>query len=182
MKRLLTALFLTCLLMGTVYGQKTFKTSIHWNENKARILALKHLEEDVDVTLFQGVDPNFRENIQTQDLQNDTTKIAHRKITFFSGGEYSVAYDGENIVNYYRSNGDLEKVSVCSTPFGESFDYGSYPRKCVEYGYPKGKIMSVSLDVSPNESYVFLPNGQLKDHWIGNNDFDGKGHERWKRQ
>jgi len=182
MKQFLAAFILTSLIVGTVYAQDTLKSGILWDQDKARTLALKHLEKEVDVTLFQGIDPQFLENMQLQKNPDANTKMAHRQVTFFSGGDYAVAYDGESIVNYYQSNGMLLKVSVCSTPFGEDLDYSNYPRKCVEYNYPQGKILSVSLDVAPDESYVFLPNGELKNHWLGNKGFSAQGQELWGRQ
>lgn len=180
MRRVLTATLLAWLIISTAYAQETLKTGIEWDENKARTLALKHLETEIDVSLFREVDPKYWENQKAKEDAN--TKMALRQVTFFQAGEYAVAYQGENIVNYYRANGKLLKVSICSTPFGIDIDYANYPRKCVEYGYPEGKMISVSLDVAPQESFVFLPDGSLKNHWKGSAGYDDQSQLRWHRE
>lgn len=182
MKKLLVSVVLSGVMINAAFAQDTLKTGIQWDEERARTLALKHIEEEIDVSFFQGLDPQYWENIKPQREVDANTQISHRQVTRFTNNDYAVAYDGEDRVHYYRADGQLVKVSVCSTPFGENVDYSNYPRKCVEYGYPQGKIIAVSLDASPQESFVFLPNGILLNHWIGNKGLDSNDQERYKRQ
>ncbi len=184
MKQLFSAILLAFLLTGISLAQgdsMTLRTGIQWDTQTARTLALKHLEEEIDVSRFQGNDPFYAENLQNNTVDANT-RIANRQVTHYSDGDYSVTYDGEYVVNYYAGNGNLRKISVCSAPFGPQTDYAIYPRKCVEYGYPYGKVLAVSLDVSPQESFVFLPTGELKNHWVGSHGFDANNLEQLRRQ
>jgi hypothetical protein len=183
MKHALTLSLLMLLLpLSSLAEEVTLKGGIKWDEERARTYALKHLNPEIDTAHFQAVDPIYRQNSLLPHELPETLRQAFRQVTFFNSGDYSVVYDGENIVHYYTQQGDLLKVSICSTPFGPETDYSSYPRKCVEYGYPEGRIITVSMDVSPKESFVFSPSGELKNHWVGEQCFDDCGNEILKRQ
>lgn len=184
MKQLAAATLLIALLAvpATLLAQDTTATtlqgSIHWDETQARREALKNIERQIDLQFFKSKDENFLENVRLRE-QNPNLRFANRQVTFFTGGEYAVVYEGEPIVNYYTAQGDLFKVSVCSEPFGD--DTWNYPRRCIEYRYPDGSFLTVSLDVSPEESYVFAPDGTLLYHWKDEQGFDINGNSVWER-
>lgn len=170
-----------CLLLSFIFilsssAQTTLQTGIEWTEDSARVEAMKNIEKKLDLSIYKSVDPAFVENLQAREF-NDI-KIANRQVTFFEQGYYAVAYDGEKNVNYYKPDGSLQKVSICSEVFG---DNAIYPRKCVEYGYPEGRFLTVSLDVSPDESFVFQLDGVLLHHWKGNEGIDTRRKIRWER-
>lgn len=170
------SLLVTLLLMSPALAEDTLHGGATWTEDAAREEALKNLEPSLNVKAFEAKDPAWLENLTA--LDHDTLKVSRRNLTRFAGGYYAVVNDGENIVNYYKQDGSLFKVSVCSVAFG---GVPSYPRKCVEYAYPEGRFLTVSLDVAPDESFVFATNGDLKHHWKGETGFDATGAPRWER-
>lgn len=173
---LLTLAFGLCASPAAL-ADTPLKAGIVWDETKARQEALKNIERQIDVQFFKAKDAHFFENIKLRE-QNPNLTFVDRQITFFSGGEYAVVYQGEKNVHYYTQAGDLFKVSVCDLPFRDEWQY---PRRCIEYGYPSGKFLTISMDVSPEESYIFALDGNLLYHWKDEQGFDAHGNTVWER-
>jgi hypothetical protein len=177
MKGILTSLALMALLTVPAFAQETLQGTIIWDEESARREALKHIERQINPQFFKTKSQFFFDNMKTLE-QNPDLKFGNKQVTFFTGGEYSVVYEGEKIVHYYTKEGKLFKVSVCSHPYGDDW---IYPRRCIEYGYPSGKFMTVSMDVSPEESYVFALDGTLIQHWKDEQGFNPQDNTTWER-
>lgn len=173
---LMLALVWTGQAMAQLDEGETIKLRAEWTVDEARVTALKNIESSLDTADLRGMDPKLLENLKA--LETTHLKVANRRVTYFEGGLYAVAYDGEDRVHYYEPDGKLIKVSVCSEPFGENPDY---PRRCIDYSYPEGKFISVSLDVSPRESFIFSFNGTLLNHWKGGEAYDPEGNVKYER-
>jgi len=177
-KFLLTALTLGLISTPSVFAEEqALKGNVSWDEPKARHEALKNIERQIDTQYFKSKDEQYFEHVKSRE-QNPNLKFENAQVTYFSGGEYSVVHEGEKNVQYYTQEGRLFKVSVCDVPFSDNWNY---PRRCIEYGYPHGKFLSVSMDVSPEESYVFAPDGTLLYHWKDEQGFDAKDNTVWER-
>ncbi len=179
-KRVGLTLFLGAVFLSplsVLAAGDTLKGSIQWDEQKAREIALRHLERQIDVHFFKTKDERYFERLKAR-LGDPNLKMAHQQVTWFENDEYSVAYEGENMVHYYRQDATLFKVSVCNQPFGDEW---RYPRRCIEYSVPGGDFLTVSMDVSPEESYVFDLQGNLLQHWKDDQGFSAQGGSNWVR-
>jgi len=177
-KILLTLLIIEAISTSFVFAQdQTLKGTLTWDEPKARHEALKNIERQIDTQYFKSKDEQYFEHVKSRE-QNPNLKFQNSQITYFSGGEYSVVTEGEKNVHYYTKDGTLFKVSVCDVAFSDNWNY---PRRCIEYGYPRGNFLTVSMDVSPEESYVFSPDGTLLYHWKDEQGFDAKDNTVWER-
>lgn len=155
-------LILFLMLFLNALAQEPIKASVKYTQATARIEAFKDVQEKLEKDFYSKYkkDPNRTENIELikKDYfiaQNRTLCPFYLKNTLAS---YAVMYNYmPNYAFYYNILGNLIKVDVTK---GES-----YPKKT--YGYSKfGNLISVALEASENEQFVYDENGKLIAHWL----------------
>ena len=137
-----------------------------WTEENARQEAFRNIQLQADVSRYAAVDPDFEENQKALKLNIET--VGNRFITKNDDPiiSYIVSYMDDKTM-FYGSDGHLLAVRTVS-----GFDY---PR--IKYIYcvadtcdndgkeaKSGELMSVSVDVSDNEVFYFLPDGRCTGH------------------
>jgi hypothetical protein len=156
---------------------ETYQAGVYWSAEKARAIAFRHLERQIKPHFFETQHKAYFESVKACQ-ENPDLKFAKCQTTTFPDGAYSQAFEGEKLAYYYKENGVLFKVSVCDKPFGKDYNY---PRRCVEYGFPEGRFQTISLDVSPDESYIYDLHGELLQHWKDGQGFSPTESNTWER-
>ena len=146
-----------------LHGQVSFGVS------QAREESFNDLPTEIDPSGFPMHDPNFNEHLRAR--VEDITQLKGKVLTYFDNGAYAVYTIGSYECYYYNYDGSLFKVGVSSKPRGLSI----YPNRDVEYNAKTGKMKTVGLYVSREESYVFNPDGELTAHWQGHNAYNQLG-------
>lgn len=147
----------------------TYKAGVSYTTEKAQEEAFQDLNDQIDTDLYPSKDPNFKDHYDAR-LSN-TTRLGDKVLTYFDNGSYAVYKIGGYEAYYYTYEGKLFKIGISSKPRGMKI----YPNRDVEYRYTTGKMMSVGLYISRQESYVFYPSGELVAHWKMNQGFNAKG-------
>jgi len=162
-------LILACLIacLGAAYADTP------WTVEKARQEALKYIPDPFDTRIVESADPHYAENQRAKQLHQQ--QVGNRTLTFFTTGGYGVSELGSTLAYYYDKDGHLQFLEV---GHGES----KYPYKSYKFSYPSGKLLSVSLNITPLESYVFGPGGILAGHWVGPYCYDTHGNPQGLRR
>jgi len=137
-----------------------------WTVEKARQEALRYIPEPFDTRIVESADPHYAQNMQAKNAHQQ--QVADRTLTFFTSGGYGVSEAGSTLAYYYDKAGHLQFLEV---GHGES----KYPYKSYKFSYPSGQLLSISLYITPLESYVYSPSGSLAGHWIGPYCYDAQG-------
>lgn len=155
--------FLLVLLLGNMlaFGADTFKLRARktWTVDVARKEAFKDLNPQISTADIAPIDPELlanREAIRHKQLIQED-----KEITVFDNGQYSVKNRDTGTRYYYTPQGELIQLDIYKN---ETI----YPIKGATYSFKDGRLSRVILTVSPGESYVFKPKGQLQFYWKGN--------------
>jgi len=171
---------------NTVHSQTVLKATIKkiWTVDSARQEAFLNLEKTKDLSMFDYIDPNFIENKQS--INNKQFEVNNRKLTFFSKGNYTVRVLEDDLFNKgftYDLSGKLKYISfyVYAINIKNVDEYKKvnskliYPYKVYWYLYPEGYIDFVEICINKNDAYIFMKDGSLNAHWIGNKGYDING-------
>ena len=145
----------------------TLKAGISYTVESARVKAFNNTPLSINMDKYQNYfnDPYHIENISAIKIKK--YKLKNRYLTYFSDKQYGVTYKNNTKVGfYYDLNGKLCDISLLINK--------DYPIKIVKYD-TDGKLISTSLAVSRNESFVFDLNKKLISHWIKNNCYNENG-------
>ncbi|MBR3604398.1 MAG: hypothetical protein IKL52_00020 [Candidatus Gastranaerophilales bacterium] len=161
MRKIIAILFLMFFINAN--AQEPIQIGITYNEATARIEAFKNVQKKIEKDFYSKYkkDPNRIENIELIKknyfiAQNRTLCPFYIKNTLAS---YAVMYNDEpNYAFYYNILGNLIKIDITSNE--------NYPKKT--YGYSRfGNLISVALEASEIEQFVYDENGKLIAHWLG---------------
>jgi hypothetical protein len=156
-------LCLIALFLLPVYAE-TGNTA--WTVDKARQEVLKDIfSQAFEMRIFPTRDPDYVENKQAR-LQG-LSEVKARHLTYFNDDSYGVTENGSVLVYYYDQNGDLKSIA-------QGWET-TYPYKSYRFLYPSGKLVTVSFVISPTESYIFRPSGELAAHWVGHDCYNAQG-------
>lgn len=147
-----------------------------WTVDSARKEAFSDLKPWIDTNSLDPIDPNLIENKVSIKLKQRITP-SHNFLTLFDEGLYAVAGLCQYTASYYSNSGRLLGIEYSSSsPYSDDHCSPVHPSKSYKYEYPSGKLISINLIVSSNESYTFDVDGTLYNHWIGNKcyEVDGK--------
>jgi len=138
---------------------------VKYSQDDARI-ELQNNKPSADFLLQASVlDENFDENISH--LLKGETKLSDRTLAKFSDGSYGVNYYNDiNHVWYYDREGVLinAEIKTSNTPPYSTYKYT-----------PEGSLVTMTMRVSEDETFIFNPYGQLLGHWVGQNCYDENG-------
>lgn len=137
----------------------------NWSVDKARTEAFRNVPYIKDLSWAPPIDPYYSENMDAK--RNNIRHIKNRILTFFSNGNYAIQEKGSINTFYFNSDGRLHSVEYDSS--------GPYPRKNYKYTYEDGKLFTISMDVNPNECFIFRPAGELAYHWVNDKCYTEKG-------
>lgn len=148
------------------WSQEVFNTNMPssaWSNDAARNQAFSGVPNFINAGQFPATDPNL---VADQDaLQNNQTRVNETFI--MKDGEEGYEIHRDNAHFFYTQDGTLYKIAYKN-------GYG-YPFRQVDYDYPSGQIHSVTLFVSPSESFKFDSDQQLVRHMMGDQCFLGDG-------
>ena len=172
MKKILSLLVFIFLVLPV--QAVTLEGSVTYTVEQAREAAFKDIEWEIPKQLLRKhrKDPNYTMNMYAKKYSQKV--LRDRAITFFSSGSYAYYYfDNPEYGFFYGEKGNL-------TMIGKGYSE-EYPYKTYKYNL-KGKLFSVTFHVSGDECYIFLPNGKLMGHWIGEVCYDTDGNIRLNRK
>ena len=158
---------IVCIIMTVLICVCPPASAERWTEESARQEAFRNIQLQTDVSQYAAVDPDFEENQKA--LKLGIEELGDRFITKNDEPpvSYVVSFDKDGKTMFYGSDGHLLAVRTVS-----GFDY---PRSkyiycvastCDNDGeeVKSGELMSVSIDVSDNEVFYFLPDGRCTGH------------------
>ena len=168
-KRIITVLILSILMLSLPIeiGAKTLKGEVKYTVKQAREEAFSNVEYTLPQSIIKAnlTDPNYKENKKA--IKLGTTELKDRYIEHYSDGEYALAYKNNMyVVYYYKENGELDTI--------EKRESLRTPMKTFRYN-TKGYLEEISLFLTPDNTYIFNINGELKYHWIGDKGYDKNG-------
>ena len=170
-KTLLAIVFLFVLAMPV--NAYTLKGGVEYTVDSARIVAFENTHLKISVKEFKAdmYDPHFYSNVLRcipAGITYDDFGRARQIVPFYKDNKlvsYGVKYDNAPARKYYYSpTGVLLK-------YEENTFKGVYPYKTKSYD-TKGKLLTINLVISANESYTFDNNKKLIGHWINNICYD----------
>ncbi|MDD3014006.1 MAG: hypothetical protein PHC34_09920 [Candidatus Gastranaerophilales bacterium] len=186
MKKLFIWLILitfTSIILSPVHAE-TLKAGVEkiWTVDSARQEAFKDAKQWLNLSWVSPIDPDLIENKKA--INNHQKTVKNRTITVFDVGFYGIRINDEDNYDkeyYYFLSGKL--IMIGFRKFSNYVDFKDleskeallYPIKTYRHAYPSGKLIGIALIVSKNNSYVFLPSGELDAHWLGNTCYDVKG-------
>lgn len=157
-----------------------------WSIEDARIEAFKDTKPFIDTTLFPRTDPNFKENKST--VGKGGGIIENRAISVYSDGTaYFVTPLCELHTFFYFPNEQLYKIDIGTSPKytkkgictmnfpSKSFSYLIGQEVASQFNLKSGQLSRVMIFPKPNETFVFLPNGALSSHWVGDECYTANG-------
>jgi hypothetical protein len=136
-----------------------------WSVEMARDEAFRDVSRWYNVSRLQAEDPHMKQHWMARVMKRK--RVGNRIITHFPQGMYSVSEEGSLQGMYYTPQGQLFAIDVD--------DSTEYPIRSYKYGYPGGRLKSVSISPSPGVDFVFAPNGHLMAHWVGDQCYDATG-------
>ncbi|MBQ8848323.1 MAG: hypothetical protein IJ003_05200 [Candidatus Gastranaerophilales bacterium] len=152
--------------------EETLQAGIKYTEASARIEAFDNVQNKMPKDFYRDFlkDPNYEENKKMIEEKKLTLENQRSLCPFYLKKiliSYAVAYnDEQTIVPYYNALGSLIRFDVISNT--------DYPRKI--YGYSRyGNLLSVALEISNEEQFVYNENGKLIAHWQNNEMKDKEG-------
>ena len=172
MKKLLCLLIFVFLVFPV--NAVTLEGSVTYTVEQAREEAFRDVEWEIPkkMLLKHRKDPNYRVHVVAKKYSQNV--LTDRYITFFSSGSYAYSYfDSPEYGYYFNERGNL-------TSIGKGYSE-EYPHKTYKYDL-KGKLITVTFNVSVEECFIFLPNGELIGHWIGETCYDTDGNIRLNRK
>ena len=165
-KAVLFLIMFFAICIGPSYSH-TLKGEVTYTVERARKEAFTNVEYSLPQSIIDKniKDPNFKENIKA--IKLGATELKDRYITAFSSGDYAIIYKNNLYYEYYYlQNGQLESIGKRN----------SLVFPVIAYRYNStNDLISVSLDVGYNNTYIFDANGKLDSHWIGDKCYDSKG-------
>ena len=159
--------FCFCLLIQSQVCAYTLKAGVVYTIEMARIEAFDDVPLKINIDKYKNylIDPNYSKNISA--IKINKYKFRKRYLTYFSNNQYGVTYKNNTKIGfYYDMNGKLCDISLLMNE--------KYPIKIVKYDI-LGNLVSTSLAISHDESFVFDLNKRLISHWIGNNCYNEQG-------
>lgn len=172
MKKLLCLLIFMFLVLPV--QAVTLEGSVTYTVEQAREEAFKDVEWKIPkkVIIKYLIDDHYSFYKKLNHVPH-TNVWSDRYSTYFPKGAYAHRFfDNMDYAFYYNKRGHLTHI--------EKGLSSSYPHKTYKYNL-KGKLVSVSLNVSGDESFVFRPDGELMGHWKGKIGYDKDGNEICKR-
>ena len=151
--------FISCANATTLSG------GIKYTQEDAR-LELQHNRPSANFILnTEGVDSYYVENHTA--LLKGLTKLKDRTLAQFSDGSYGINYYNDPThVYYYDKDGTLINAEIKTST--------QYPYRTYKYS-PDGELVTMTMRVSEEETFIFDPRGKLLGHWMGNNCYDENG-------
>ena len=149
----------------SVCNATTLTGGIKYTQEDAR-LELQNNKPNADFILrASGIDSEYDKNINS--LLQGITKLNDRILAKFSDGSYGVSYYNDPThVYYYDKSGTLINAEVKVSL--------EYPYRTYKYN-PDGELVTMTMRVSEDETFIFNPQGKLLGHWLGTNCYDENG-------
>lgn len=172
---------LNILLFGFALGED-LQGKITYNEETARIEAFKDLSRKISKSMFKNdlKDMHYKENYASLkkkifEIETEPKRILTPFYVMNQLAVYGVQYENDaNMKYYYNVFGHLAKIEIS--------DYsGIYPYRAVSYN-KNGELISIVLNVSETESFVFDKNEELLGHWFDEDFYNNKGKRKLKRE
>jgi len=172
MKKLLCLLFYVFLILPV--SAVTLEGSVTYTVEQAREEAFKDVEWEIPKKMIIRHIKDDNYSFYKSLVGGPHSNVwRDRYATYFSDGSYAHRFfDNMDYAFYYNKRGFLTSI--------EKGLSSSYPNKTYKYNL-KGKLVSVSLSVSGDESFVFRPSGELMGHWKGKICYDKDGNVICKR-
>ena len=146
---------------GIKYTQEDARIELQNNKPSASFI----LNADI-------IDPNYNQNYNY--ILKGLTKLSDRTLAKFSDGSYGVNYKKDILhVYYYDKDGTLISAEIKTSV--------EFPYRTYKYN-PDGELVTMTMRVSENETFIFNPHGKLLGHWIGKNCYDENGKILMTRQ
>lgn len=144
---------------------QTLTGRIKYDVNDAR-LELQNNKPNPDFLLnTENFDKNYNEN--NSYILKGITQLKDRKLAKFSDGSYGVNYyDNPKYVWYYDKSGNLINTEIRTSQ--------QYPYKTYKYDLD-GALVTMTMRVSEDETFIFNPLGQLLGHWLGEKCYNDNG-------
>ena len=163
MKKLLVLLLI--LNLFSFANATTLTGGIKYTQEDAR-LELQHNKPSANFVLnAEAIDSNYDQNIGA--LLKGITKLNDRTLAKFSDGSYGVNYYNDPThVYYYDKSGTLINAEIKTSL--------EYPYRTYKYA-PDGELVTMTMRVSEEETFIFNPHGKLLGHWVGANCYDENG-------
>ena len=166
-KKIIPILVISMMMFALPLEAKTLKGGVKYTVKQAREEAFANVEYSLPQSIIKAnlTDPNYKENKKA--IKLGATELKDRYIQHFSGGEYALAYKNNMyIVYYYKCNGELDTI--------EKRESLQAPMRSFRYNI-KGNLEEISLFLTPDNTYIFNINGELRYHWIGDKGYDKNG-------
>ena len=154
------------IMVNPVYGL-TLKGGVKYTVESAREEAFRNIEYEISMEPHKKylIDPGY-----TPGEGGKKPKISKRGryVNYFSDGTYGVRYYTDwKYIYLYSATGVLGCIEVRN-------DADKYPYLTKMYSIA-GRLLTVILWVSQDESFSYEPNGELTVHWVKNNGYDKDG-------
>lgn len=170
MKKILTLFFIIELL--SCANATTLTGGIKYTQEDARLELQNNRPSANFVLNAEGVDSDYDKNINS--ILKGITKLNDRTLAKFSDGSYGVNYYKDpSHVYYYDKDGTLINAEIKTSL--------EYPYRTYKYA-PDGELVTMTMRVSEQETFIFNPHGKLLGHWIGKNCYDENGSILMTRQ
>ena len=161
-------IFLSILfLLPACAAGVTLEGGVKYDAATARRSLMENPSPKIERGLVRShlTDTQNRENLAY--VYQGRAELKDRVLAFFSDSTYAVMFnDNPLYVWYYSADGKLL--------YAEKKDRTDYPYKTYKYT-ASGKLVNMSLRVSKEESFIYLPSGKLIAHWLGANAYDEAG-------
>ena len=157
----------TLLLLPACSAGVTLEGGITYDADTARRSLMEKPSPKIERGLVRShlTDAQNRENLTY--VYQGRAELKDRVLAFFSDSTYAVMFnDNPLYVWYYSPDGTLLYVG--------KKDRTDYPYKTYKYT-AAGRLVNMSLRVSKEESFIYLPSGKLIAHWLGANAYDEAG-------
>jgi hypothetical protein len=136
-----------------------------WSVDFARKQAFDNVQYSIDTSNYPPDDPHYSLNQKAG--KEGKMMVKDWLITFYSDGSYGVKPFQDKKALFFSPSGKLESISID--------DQLNYPKKTYKYSYPEGKLIYSVISPSEGNNFLFLPDGKLDAHWIGDTCYDENG-------